>query len=75
MEDHVTLNPAARQLMDKLLRDIDATKTITRTFSEADVIELALRLLDNANHEPGNAPAEHVLGLSVAQFELNRHKP
>lgn len=69
-----SVNATSRTLLDEFIAKQDVNPHVPRAFSEADVIELGLRLLTIANKSPLNMPLGPVFNLSVAEFEIARQK-
>lgn len=64
------LSANAQRLLDNLIAKQDTDERVPRTFTEADMLELALIVLTNMNSYPLDYQGQHIIGLSVAQFEL-----
>lgn len=63
------LTPKARQILDDMLSKTDTDQRVNRLFTEADMVEMALRVLKIANETAIGSP---IIGLAVCQFELDR---
>lgn len=66
------INYASRELLDQFIAKQDLDKRVPQALSDADVIELALRLLIIADRSPLNMPLEPIYNLAVAQFRMTR---
>lgn len=66
------VNEASRKLLDEFIAKQDTNPQVPRALSDADVIELALRLLTVAERSPFNMPLEPIFMLAVAEFEHYR---
>ena len=69
---NASVNAASRKLLDEFIAKQDLDKNVPLALSEADVIELALRLLTIADGSPLTMPLEPIYNLAVAQFRLTR---
>jgi hypothetical protein len=68
------INDASRKLLDEFIAKQDTNPQVPRAFSDADVIELALRLLTIAERSPLQMPLLPIFNLAVAEFEMSRKK-
>ncbi len=66
-----TLTAKAREILDDLLHKMDTDKRINRTYTKAQMIEIALRLLAVANVVNLDTPVGLVMGFILAEFTID----